>query len=408
MRITVPSFLLAALSLWAPASAYAGPITSIVTPGGYVYSPFAVDSSLEVLQAERVGGVLHLVGRSGSLAAAQTVAFGDGGPVASKVRLYPSLSSQAGPGGAVRGEIRDVREIDGRAYYVGNSRSPNTVFNDGEATVWDPATGEARGLGFAHAITQSTATGLSSAGVMSGMGGNASVYTLDGDSRLLPIGRPAEGQVSGARGISADGSLVVGWDYSTGGAAFWRATDPGTLEYTLHSAGFLQTPEGLLLGAAGLMAFSDPVLGEIGLFETFDPLTFGSGVGAWNLSDGSFLRYFGEGGLADAKIYGDELVVAVNGVHGSFLTTLSDPTSLSMSDLFGPELSGLSFAKGGLYEGSLGFVALSPQSGGGSFGVSYQIAPASVPEPSSLLLFAVGASTAAAATRKRRRRGAHA
>ncbi len=402
-RFLATLFTLTILSL--PGSAQGDVITDLITPGGYVYSPFAIDSNLAIHQAERYGNTLYLVGSAGGTAAAQTVTFGEAGPAASDLRLFHSLAPQVSNGGI----IRDVKEINGQIYYVGQSQSTNgySISGGPEATVWNPVSGEVRGLGFAYAIPQSSASGLSSAGIMSGHGGNAAVYTLNGDSKLLPIGNPTQGQVSGARGISADGTLVVGWDITSGGAAFWRANDLAALDYTLFNTSFLQLPENLMLGGVGLMAFSDPILGEIGLFETLDPLTFGSGIGAWNLSDGSLLRYFGNGELADARIYGSELVIAMNGSEGSFLTTLSDPTSLYMSDLFGEELAGLSFAKGGLYEGSLGFVALGTSAnGGGSFGVSYQLNPAAVPEPSSLLLFATGSLASAAFMRKRGRKQA--
>jgi hypothetical protein len=107
--------------------------------------------------------------------------------------------------------------------------------------------------------------------------------------------------------------------------------------------------------------------------------------------------------LADARLFGDELVIAMNSPTGAYLTTLSDPTRLYLSDLFGSEMSNLSFARGGLYQGSLGFIAFgeNPLGEQVSFGVSYN--STAVPEPSSILLLALGGAALAARQRLSRK-----
>lgn len=353
-----------------------------------------IDPSVRVRDVLSHGGVLHLVGSSGGMAARQLIELGPT-PVIHAPEVLPSLESQANPAfGDPTGLIFDVEVVSGSVRYYGESRSPDNGPGPGpglgEATAWDPATGAATGLGFASPGSRSSLiNGGSRSGILVGDDSErAYVYSEAIGARHLPS---ADVVGSGAVAVSADGSLIVGGD--EGVPVFWRASDLATLDYTLGS---LDAPPDGILAGTGRQVFVDPVIGEVGLFEYFHPGTFSLITGAWDLSDGSFIRSFGPGSvLADAGIFGGELVVAINGPGGGYLTTLSDPETIALSDLLPPGhgFDHIDFMKGGLYEGSLGFLA-SGESGLGStlFTASYHLntPPAAVPEPSSVLLLALG------------------
>ncbi len=385
--------------------AEADTITSLV--GGVVQQPFYLDSRLNILQVEQYGNTLYAVGSEGGRPAYQPIEFGAGGPVVHGVQYLPSLTVQAG-GLAAEGRVTDVRMHEGQLHYYGDSRSPNALPVSYEATVWNAATGQAVGLGFGDLGASSSIFSASDVGIGVGRSDSTgATFHVSGVSKsFFPTG-------STGVAISADGTLIVGYDGSTS-AGLWRANDIASLDYVFHSTTYLQSPgENLFLGAIGRGVFNDPFLGEIGLFETIDSLTFGSGIGAWDLTTGEFLRDFGLGTLADAQIYGDglggvELVVAMNSPTGSFLGTLGDSDRLYISDLIGPGISDLTFAKGGLYEGSLGFVALGNQGGNTvAFGTSYQFGSAAVPEPGTFGLLLIGGAAIAARQRRQSRKSAH-
>ncbi len=393
--VTLSVGLVAFFGLGQVSLAQAGPITSLFDFSSYSQSPFSLASGLTIGEAESYNGILYVAGHSGSLPAYQTVTFGAGGPTVSQVYSLPTLL----PGGD--GQVHDIQFIGGDVHFFGRSQSPNTFSGiSSEATAWNVTTGSIHALGFGGGPgTTSTVFSASEAGIAVGVnGGGGSVHSLSGHSALLPPGGGA-----GGGGISADSSLIVGRNNTE--AAFWRANDVAALDYVLHStASFQQPGDDFFLGSFGLKAFNDPIIGEVGFFSTIDVNTFGSGVGAWNLTDGSLISHYGLGDLADAKLFGDELVIAMNSPSGAYLTTLSDPTRLYLTDLFGSEMGNLSFARGGLYDGSLGFIAFgeNPLGEQVSFGVSYN-SMTPVPEPSSFLLLALGGAALAARQRLSRK-----
>lgn len=349
-----------------------------------------IDPSVRVRDVLSHGGVLHLVGSSGGMAARQLIELGPT-PVIHAPEVLPSLESQANPAfGDPTGLIFDVEVVSGSVRYYGESRSPDNGPGLGEATAWDPATGAATGLGFASpGSTWSAALAGSRDGIQVGIDSSqAFVVSATGGGRRLPNTGDTQ---SGAADVSADGSIIVGG--SGGVPVFWRADELATLDYTLGS---LDAPPDGILAGVGRQVFVDPVIGEVGLFEYLHPGTFSLITGAWDLSDGSFIRSFGPGSiLADAGIFGGELVVAINGPGGGYLTTLSDPETIFLADLLPPGhgFDRIDFMQGGLYEGSLGFLASGDNALGSMlFTASYHLntTPAAVPEPSSVLLLALG------------------
>jgi hypothetical protein len=368
--------------------ATAGIIHSLVGTPEFGVTP--ISGSLNISQAETYQGVLHLVGQSDGKAAAQQITLGST-PTAGDLRIYDSLFSQATPGLNPGGQIANVGIWNDDFYYLGRSRSPNAGNLLSESSIWNPVTGFVTGLGLLS--TDFRDSYLSSAGggnLYGADGGFASIIRSDGTIAHLTVTGPPD--ISNVNHASSDGRVLVG--AYAGSFQYWRLTDPETFQYQAFSETSLETREGMSLGQ-GRMAFSDPILGEIGISEYFDGFEFLDGVGVWDLASGELLADYGPGSaFADAGIYEGELVLAINDSNGSYLSALSDGSRLTLAELLGDGLGydSYDFAQGGLYQGSLGIVAVG-QNGGQSelFTVAYNVNATTVPEPGSLVLLLIGA-----------------
>ncbi len=176
------------------------------------------------------------------------------------------------------------------------------------------------------------------------------------DSNLVSL--PQNSSYSSAYQSSADGKIVVGDDGSN--VQVWRSNTPETLQYTRDLVPMQSAPAGSA-PLAFSHVFSDPVVGEIAV-GYYQPNSGGeTAVGVWNLVDGSFISALGSGLPYGARMFGDSLVVGINGSQGSFLTTLDRPdVALEVEELF-PSDFGLQNAVleyNGIYEsGGLGILA---------------------------------------------------
>jgi hypothetical protein len=183
-------------------------------------------------------------------------------------------------------------------------------------------------------------------------------------------------------GISDDNKWLVGGDGDTYG--IWHTDTPDALNYSLQSIALDSNTNGdtpYVLRSVVL----DPISGHYIAFGDYtDSLTISDSVGAWDLTDGSLLRDFGAGTLEDVRLFGDNVVVDINGIDFGYLTTLHDSDILKISELWGPDA--VFSVKGGLFEGSLGLFALNADGTSASVGSFEVNGVSAVPEPSSWIM----------------------
>lgn len=284
-----------------------------------------------------------------------------------------------------RGMVLDITVVDGQVMYGGYTRgSLGNLYS----TTWDTQ-GASTGHGSNAPTADSVVQRVSSGGQIAGDHFNAdpAVGLLNSQLTALPI----LGGGGVARDISDDGRVIVGADGFT--AAVWRSSDPMSLNYQLDSVALQLTPDG---AAPDFFThvFDGTSIGEVAFGQYLD-LTIGNeAVGAWNLNSGNFLGLMGYGQLADAKMFNDTLVLGINGGDGGYLTTFDSPdVTIDLASLFPNDLglANVTLAKGGLYDGSLGFLSLAQGVGGVSMLATTSFNVTSTPEPSSLLLLALGA-----------------
>ncbi|MCY2994332.1 MAG: dockerin type I domain-containing protein, partial [Planctomycetota bacterium] len=106
----------------------------------------------------------------------------------------------------------------------------------------------------------------------------------------------------------------------------------------------------------------------IGFGDYIQTATGADEAGAWDLRSGAFIQGFGAGTtIADAKLFGDTVVVGLNGPNGGLLAALYDPETLLLNQL--PGLTGLTnpeLLHGGLSQDASRNLMVAAQTAGGS------------------------------------------
>jgi hypothetical protein len=358
-----------------PPAAHAGLMTISDLIGGVHVQPTSVQSDLtRVWDVESHDGILYAAGEKDGKAAYQTFDLGTGVPVAGQVQVLASPNPN-NPHGAVN----DVAVVNGQVTFVGKTVAVNQV---AKATYWGLA---------GHPTTMSTSDPLdmgllysaSPSGLVVGEGASndAIVGKLGGPLQVLPAAA-----FSGSTGISDDGKWIVGNNGFTYG--LWHTDTPDAMNYNLQDLTLQANLNGDLPNTLRSVVL-DPVSGHYVAFGDYtDSVTISDSVAAWDLSDGSLLRDFGAGALRDVRLFGDSVVVDINGLDFGYLTTLHTSETMPISDLLGPDAVFSTW--GGLFEGSLGVFALGGDGTSVTVGSFEVNGVSSVPEPSSWLMMLLG------------------
>jgi hypothetical protein len=349
------------LFLGRPPAAQAGLIL-----GPVHVQPRTVQSGLDrIWDTESHDGVLYVAGEKDSKPAYQTINLATGVP--GQVHVLSGLNSSD-----PTGNIRDVAIVNGAVTFVGAAAVAGA---NHQGVTWDlsgtptvvPSVPDGDGLQAA------TPSGIV---VGNGNGDEPAVGVIGGSMVVLP-----NNGFGLAQSITDDGKWIVGGDAF--GYGIWYSDSPESLDYVSQNL-ILQpnangdTPYDLR------SVILDPISGHpVAIGEYTDSVIVGTATAAWDLSDGSLLRDFGLGTFADARIYGDNLVFAINGPNGGYLGTFSGDT-IPISSLLGPDAEFI--AKGGLFEGSLGVFALNADGTSASVGSFEVNGVSAVPEPSSWLM----------------------
>lgn len=372
--------------------ANAATITSLL--GDVHIQPTEWSSGLSIVNdVDSHNGVVYISGSLNGKPAYQSFTVVGGVPVFAPVTVLAVPNAANGEGTAA-----DVAVVNGQVVFGGSGRSNVTTAEVPEgrthAMTWDSA-GNFTDHGLAQPARGSIVIAVGSNGTLAGdfNDDDPAFGNLSGNLQALPqIGLAGTGLA-----VTEDGKIIVG--AQNFGPGVWRATDLSLSSYSLESTTF-----GLSSFGTGpdffTEVFSTPGTGDIAFGGFLDLDLFVNRVGAWDLTTGNFLADFGLGELMDAQFFGESLVLAINGLDGGYLTTFDHPdVTVSLASLFpaGMGLTNPSFVKGGLYDGSLGFLA----SGANGTLATTSFEPAAVPEPSSILLFGAGLMSLFGAKRRK-------
>jgi len=339
--------------------------------GGSIITTLIGDQSLVPLEvglnnpanAVAVNGTLYVTGKGVGETEASLQTFDLATGIAGPIQQFQSLN---GPGG--RSGVQEADRLsDGRILFSGSSA---LGANSSVPTYWvDDPTAPVIATSFPNST--GVLTGAATNGTFIGTdGGIGSVGMLGGTLQPLPGGL---GEIP--IDITADARFIIA-------DSIWMLGPTGY--QTIDTSGFDQPAGGLPAGSwEGVMI--DPVTGQAVFAGHYtDVTTFGLNTGFWN-EDGTLLGTF-DGFFQDFEVWEGQLVAGLNSGTDGHLLAISDFSSLSFADITGQAAP---LREDGLFVGSAGFLLDGPS---GPIVTAYATHPTSaVPEPSSVLLWLVGA-----------------